>query len=204
MAIFNRERGFVYTFEPHTASRATKEYLLKVRGSSEIQPHHATVEQLFQGRRAVLRASDKLGKITVATVRNPLDWILTRYWSSNHRRLNPQEFKPWLQQWIDNKDAPLFGKHAAKADRLVYYETLKEDLDDFLIDLGIAESDLPEMRVVGKTSGKPDWREFYTSDLVKMVQDGFPEMRAYGYDIWYFSGSMNVTISRGNNLSPFG
>lgn len=203
MAVVNHMKKWLYLMEPHTASRATSQFLKEKMGASEIGHHHIGVSELTNERRLHIKKKILYEYDILCTIRNPFDTIVTRWLYSGkggmlserarkvarERKQTIEEFRASeevvpLSEWIfTNVDHPTLldpmrGLYR-DATNFIYYEFLNEDLSKtFNRDIQIPRAN--------QTLTKSDWRSYYKSqpELVEFLLSkwgGF--LTAFGYEV---------------------
>jgi hypothetical protein len=117
--------------------------------------------------------------LVFSVIRNPLDWLVTRYFhlTSFHRG----GFKKFIEhQTTDGQLDSLVFQHAPVSNRIARYENLEPDLNTILKRFGLQIGTLP---VVGKTAGKQDYREYYDLEDVERVRAYLKNKETYGYSV---------------------
>lgn len=153
MALLNLERRFLYLFEPHTGSRATREALETMPGSNLIGNHHAGLMDLC--RKGYIQ-DDLKHKITVCcTVRNPFDTFITRWMRHPISRSPDMGLFIKTQRHANIVNSPAVGLWC-EATRFIWFEHLEEDLRNIF---GIS---LPPKDPTHKCKGKNrPWNEYF-------------------------------------------
>jgi len=180
MAMINIQQGWIFLEEPHTASRAVRAALAQVGGVSFNGNPHCTLAHitLVPAEQPTSIAPDCIGDYKViATVRNPFDWVTTKWQRSG----TPRDFKFWCLDFVRRRKLkPSFGLEST-ADQFLYYEHLSEDLEKtFGRDLNLGYDP------THKTSGKKPWQDYYQSEpeLVKtLMAYWLPYLQKYGYQM---------------------
>lgn len=190
MAMVNMTHKWLYLWEPHTASRATQEALQSL-GGSKIGHHHIDINELTHWRNQQIPLSRIPQFKVLATVRNPLDTLVTRWKFS--------EFKsqPFVEFVRDNMHLPIVTNASKglcqQADTILYYETLQSDLD------WVFSQAVPLRRNADhKTPDKKNWQHYYYGewDIVQeLTQIYKPYLDMYGYSIEFISKLPTVRIS---------
>lgn len=172
MAILNREKGFLFLSAPHCASRAISQALQLQSGSMPIGQHESYAQLA-----AKHDMPESLLKFCV--VRHPLDWLVTRY--HHLTSFHKSGFKEFVRhQTTDGVLDGLIFCHAEDSNRIVRYESLGSDLNAILKRFGLGIGTLP---VLGKTTGKRDYREYYDLEDVERVRSYLKNRETYGYSI---------------------
>lgn len=181
MAAYNRDLKFIYLFEPHTASRATLVTLQEhVKGTANIQNHHINMEGLTNWRRLKIPKKDALMARVIATVRNPLDTIITRWRFSGFKDISFERFVMTNKnhQSVINSGMGLY----LEAEYFCWYEDLEADLQWMF--------NRPEMRLHSntehKTPNKEPWWVYYQDkpDLFEFLAETHrPYCERFGYQL---------------------
>ena len=150
-------RQIAYLAHPRTASGATAEALLGI-GFTQVGKHHG--------------AGNLTGLRVLTTVRN--SWDAAVSWVFGRCKAGPENwdvatFKAALKgnHWI--KDHRMWF-HLGRADEVLRYETLREDLREALGE----EIELPRRNVATARHGR-DYREFYTPETERYIGRLFGE-----------------------------
>lgn len=167
MAIINHTYKWLFLCEPHTASRATSEALLKLPGSESIGHHHQTLTQLTDPQKQdTLSIEDLAGYDTICTVRNPLDVLVTHWRVSSNSRRDQWTFEKWLRFNIHTPmvNIPLHRMLWSHCNIICYYEHLQEDLDK------VFNQHVPlQYNEQHKTRHKEHWSTYYDIDLLALI-----------------------------------
>lgn len=178
MAIANDKWNFIFLAEPHTASRATRDALLKLEGSYNAGSHHSDIKTLLHQKHLHRRKRSRY--TTFCTVRNPAD-ILTTLWLQLQPTCESEDraFPDFIRYWGAKRPGTFFFRHAESADRTIRYENLEGDLNFLLRGLHAPSVKLGE--VIGATRNKAPWFRYYTiADLWYMLEN-YPEIAHWGY-----------------------
>lgn len=164
--------GFIA--HPRTASRATRD-VLEACGAKRCAGHHQISET---DAREVLQA----GGVMACTTRNMFDVIVSWYYNQhfNHKgeKLNPSlivpDFETYLLGELIPKPkhrwflTPVYHYGLSWCKRILRYDTLQQDLDILLTDMGLQPKIMPW---VGKSIGKRDYRSYYNKVSRRAVED---------------------------------
>lgn len=176
MAVANEKWKFVFLAEPHTASRATRDALLKLDGSYKAGSHHIPMEALLNYK-SLRRRSRKSYK-TFCVVRNPADIMVTIWLQSSTRRDEGETLGEYIRRYGVNKPHGFFFRHAAMADEVLHYENLQEELNGFLRSIHASSVKLER---IGPTEGKEPWFRYYTAADLEYMLSSYPEIAQWGY-----------------------
>jgi hypothetical protein len=183
MAVANDKWNFIFLAEPHTASRATRDALLKLEGSYNAGSHHTDIKTLLHQRHLHRRKRSRY--TTFCTVRNPAD-ILTTLWLQLQPPYNlitceseKRTFPDFIRYWGAERPETFFFRHATSADQTIRYENLQEDLNFLLRGLHAPSVRLGE--VIGATRDKAPWFRYYTVADLRYILLGYPEIAHWGY-----------------------
>lgn len=177
MALANDYFKWLYVFEPHTASRATQNALLKhVPHTQQASHHHATFREMVTCNRTGKTPFERFfGYHVICTVRNPFSVLVTGY----HREHAGKSFSEWLDVMLNcpRAQVPLHRGLWQDASTFVYYEHLQEDLN------WVMGRDVPlEYWENHKTEGKKPWQEYYTLDQInRLLMFWQPFLDHFGY-----------------------
>ena len=203
MAIVNNDKRWLYLMEPHTASRATGEYLCSNLGGSRVGHHHIGLEELTNPKRPHLHLNRVQNFNVFCTVRNPLDVLVTKWFFHREAlsefeieeyaeslQITVQEFKgyPWyckrpFRNWVMNNldtlqvQQPLKGLYK-EATHWVYYEALDDHLSvTFNTDIKLPVDD------VHVTKGKNHWSSYYEDEeMLEAVLSASNQHQELGYE----------------------
>lgn len=186
MAIINRQEKWIYLGQPHTASRATSDALLKLDGCETIGHHHSSLLDLTKPDKDKTIEPQPLETYldynVICTVRNPLDVIVTHYWSSRNSRREPWlTFDQWVRSVLYTPPIafPLYRELWMHANTFVYYEHLQSDLN-YVLDRNVPLEKNPQH----VTRHKEHWLTYYSEELLDMVlMFQQPFMNLFGYNI---------------------
>lgn len=174
MAIINYTEKWVYFMEPHTASRAIHDALVKVNGCQSIGPHHGDYKRIWD------RATNQdglLGFDLICTVRNPLE-VLVKLWMISHDRFGT--FPNWLALKCGEEfSLSRLGGFWKSCNIVCWYENLQEDLN-FVLQKDVNLIHNPEH----KTPNKQPWQTYYNDAMFDMAFAFCkPFMDEFGYEI---------------------
>ncbi len=173
----DRERKLVYLANPKTASQATAHALMEI-GFTKF-PKHSHHETTPQGL-----GPDLTEYSIVMTVRHPADAAVSWFYNKGNNRDQQKAPKSFIERLLQDKHyfpyKDLFwGLHVEGANDILRYESLEEDLREWLGE----DIALPIMAVTVMKSGR-DWREMITHPARKVLRDRFSEEAAhYGYEL---------------------
>jgi hypothetical protein len=124
MAVIHEQEKWLYLFEPHTASRSTKEMCLAMgRELAGLGSHHVPLDVLLNEKDFT---TDLTGYAIISTIRNPIDVLVTR-WAKRRQHVT---FADWTWRfkghaWYTEPMRKLYKW----CNIVVYYEVLRDDLD---------------------------------------------------------------------------
>lgn len=176
MAVANDKWNFVFLAEPHTASRAVRDALLKLEGSYKAGSHHIPIEALLNYN--YLRRRKRHKYTTIATVRNPADIFVTLWMQSTGYRREIETLQEYIRRWGLGNTEGFFFRHVNDADQVIRYENLESDLNCILISL---QAPPVQLEVVGKTEDKEPWHTYYTKLDLEYLLWRYPEIARWGY-----------------------
>lgn len=176
MAVANDRLNFIFLAEPRTASRATRDALLKLEGSYEVGTHHHLIEDLLD---SYLKCSRDAYTV-FSTIRNPADEMVTLWLQSGTRPRSHcgETFAEYIRRWGVGKPESFFFRHAESADQVIRYENLQKELDSLLRSFGVSPV---KLEVVGPTEGKEPWFSYYTPRDLRYLLSSYPEIARWGY-----------------------
>lgn len=158
-----------YLAAPRTASKATARALMGI-GFERVGEHHN------------IDAFDPVAMSAITTVRNHYDTIAS-FWELDSTHIR---FDRWLPTFLEGSPyitrtdggPRLFGYAALAGVRILRYENLLEDLNDFLVEYGVEKVTLSQ---VGKKKPKP-YQLYYNSRTSVMVSQYFStELKEFDY-----------------------
>ncbi len=167
MAVINRRDKWVFLCEPHTASRATSEALLKLDGAEQFGHHHQDLLQLTNANKTgTVPLQSLVGYDIICTVRNPLDVLVTHWWISSNSRREEWTFEQWITFNLNNQIVytPLHRQLWQHCNSFCYYEHLQDDLNHVFkqdVPLGYDEQH--------KTKHKQHWRAYYSDESLELI-----------------------------------
>ena len=190
---------FVYLATPHTATIATTMALLQLEDAipSDIHEikkfhegpwlakasHHATLEELKEKTPQHFTGNE----ISVTTVRNPFDLIVT-WWLRQRKQLGEKAGRePTFCEYLEMADEGTSGGPYIRdgrifwlrTDKVFRYERLTRDLDRFLKKFRLPPVELPRTNV---TSDKAPWISYYDSRAREIAVRKFgEEAKEYAY-----------------------
>jgi len=202
--IISHEHRYVFVEIPLTASYAIRYELCDSYGGEPILHKHASYPEFLSGASA-----DEKRYLAFATVRNPLDEAVSRFFKlkTDHESgfSDPAALEEGRVDFVDVKRfrfiqdtagdfetyflhyhrrpfSSLIDLSGSHLDFVIRYEQLQQDFSAIL-----AELDLDPVRaipVVNKTGGrKADWMAYYTPATVELAKLKFqPFMRRWGYE----------------------
>lgn len=176
MAVANGRWNFIFLAEPHTASRAVRDALLKLDGSYKVGSHHIGMGAILNYR--MLQHRKRSRYTTFCTVRNPADILATLWVLKPERERELETFAQYIRRWGVKKPDPFFFRHAKTADRVIRYENLQEELNFLLHEIG---APTVKLDTVGPTADKAPWFRYYTPPDLRYMITHFPEISQWGY-----------------------
>lgn len=166
MAFYNRERKFLYLFEPRTASRATLAAMKEAKLGTEIGTHHDDVERLTFWRRQHIKPKDLEGVRIICNVRNPFD-MLVSVWR-HHGKSRERAFQQFVEEAWDSCLMQPSNRNMFKgATQFCWFEDLENDLQWTFTNPHIKM----EYNVGHKTPGKQPWHEYYTPEIMDRLRE---------------------------------
>ncbi len=191
MAYFNRERKFLYLFEPRTASRGTLAAMKELKLGSDVGTHHDDVEKLTFWRRQHIKPKDLEGARIICTVRNPFD-LLVSVWK-HHGESRTRPFVRFIDDcWDSILMQPSNRLLYKEATQFCWFEDLELDLQWTFTDERIKM----EHNMTHKTPGKEPWHSYYTDEIMDRLRDR-PDWAAYldkfGYRV-YNDGAVELDM----------
>lgn len=180
MSVINHIHEYLFLHQPHTAGRAIEAALMRHEGSENFNGiHHISVEQMLSEGWLTERQLEVYHKFRV--IRNPYD-VLVTYWITNHQSKIP--FHEWVvtngpEQTL--KHGTMFWRYEGHTNAYIWFEDLQEGLNRQLGHCGA----LPvQLQIIGKTVGKPDWRDLLTVSQAKHLETLYPDIKHYGYNLF--------------------
>lgn len=180
MSVINHNHEYIFLHQPHTAGRAIEAALMQHEGSENFNGlHHIPVEQMLSEKWLTERQLEVYHKFRV--IRNPYD-VLVTYWITNHHADTP--FYEWAstvgpKQTL--KRGTMFWRYQADSEGIIRYEDLQSGLNRHLERYGAPPVQLQH---IGKTPGKPDWRDLLTVSQAKHLEKLYPDIKRYGYQLF--------------------
>jgi hypothetical protein len=202
---------------PVTASYALRGELCTYYGGESILHKHAVYSEFRQ-----IASADEMSYFTFATVRNPLDVVVSRYCKlkSDHKgvfsdplaaqRLQVDYHDYIKYKFIHDTNATfemfflkyyshrpygdMIDLESTNLDFVIRYERLQEDFAEVLRLLGLKQ--VRSIPVINKTLQKrDDWQEYYKPDLIPHAKRTFgPFMKKWGYHFPPSWGNSQVTL----------
>ena len=180
MSVVNHIHEYIFMHEPHCAGRSIEAALMQHEGSENFNGiHHIPVEQMLSEKWISHRQLEVYHKFRV--IRNPYDWLVT-YWITNHQTGVP--FHEWVvtngpEQTM--KHGTMFWRYQADSEGIIRYEDLQSGLDRHLERYGAPPV---QLRLIGKTPGKPDWRDLLTISQAKHLERLYLDIKRYRYNLF--------------------
>lgn len=178
MAVVNYDEKWIYFMEPHTASRAVNNALLKDKACHYAGPHHSTISQITDMSRddfTSIPMEKLLGFDSICTVRNPLDMLVSRW------RLGKGQFISFHDFVAKNNQPNRLQSHLSgfwKSCNIVcYFENLQADLNF------VFGREIPiEHNNLHRTLEKKPWSDYYDRDTFDSVTKYFADYsEKFGY-----------------------
>lgn len=192
MALVNYERRFIYLMEPHMASRATVDAVMKyIPKTGNVGHHHINLDELLNWRRQHIDPKQVEGFRILATVRNPFDTLVTRW---RQGALKNEPIRDGVSRLSEDHPIlkPARGLYL-NASHVLVYEDLENDLR-WIFNQPDLELGYNPMH---RTAGKAAWNEYYdeeTFDKLSNRSDWKRYMESYGYKV-YFDGTVEIDRS---------
>ncbi len=174
MAVVNDKRRFIFLAEPHTASRAVRDALLKVEGSYKAGSHHLPIGEILKRTRHRKRSY----YTTFSVVRNPADIMVSLWLQSSMYKNHTELLADYIRRWGKRKPTPFFFRHANDSDCIIHYENLQDELNSLLQKL---QAQSIQLEVVGGTEGKAPWFRYYSASDLCFMLSNYPEVAQWGY-----------------------
>lgn len=202
--IVSYEHKYLFVEIPLTASWAIRQQLCDHYAGIPILHKHASYPEFR--RSSVV---DKGSYFVFATVRNPLDKLVSRYYKlktdfkgafsdqestrslltdySDHRRYeyiraSDATFEEYFRKYCRRHYSDQVDISSSSYDFVIRYEALQEDFTKVLRLLKIRQ--IGTLPIVNRTPGRRmEWEAYYTPDLIKQAKDVCgPFMRKWGYE----------------------
>ena len=215
--IISHEYRYVFIECPLTASWAIRHELCKHYGGTPVLHKHASFAEFSQAA-----APDELSYFVFATVRNPLDVIVSRYCKikTDHRNIfsNPERletlkvdyadlkkhefirksnanFEDYFRKYYKRPFSSLIDISSSRYDFVIRYECLQEDFSEVLRLLGIQQ--VSPVPILNKTNEKKErWETYYTKDIIDQAKKICgPFMEKWGYDFPPEWGDYKTSLS---------
>lgn len=204
--IISHQHKFVFIEIPHTGSHSISHELTELYGGEAIIRKHANVSQFIRQS-----AREAKGYFKFATVRNPLDYMVTTYQKlkNNHKGQYTNEkallvngghvtshhlrqfdfvynkngsFQDYLERFYDAIYNNWFLVGSHHFDYVMKFEDLQREFSHVLKLIGLAQTrPLPH---INPTKDKKDYKEYYDEELKEIVLRNFgPFMQKWGYSL---------------------
>jgi hypothetical protein len=183
MAVINHKYRFVFLAEPHTGSRAVRDALCGLDGSTETNgDHHLDLIGCVEA--GVLSHNEAELYTVFSVIRDPHDILVSRWLYHNRQRSPFADFvmRACISEqfgYDGDLQSTLFWRTAEQVDWFIRYGTLQRGLDTLLKYIGAPP--IGELPVVGKSKEKPDWRDMWGASLEMFARKHFPDIRRYDY-----------------------
>lgn len=201
--IISRKHRYLFIEIPLTGSWAIRHELCKYYDGVPILHKHATYPEFRK-----IAAAEAADFTVFATVRNPLDTIVSRYFKlrTNHKGAfsDPRSTAQLLTDYSDHKKYKFVKESHASFQQyfrryyrqpysnmidvssniysfVIHYERLQEDFSEVLRSIGLEQ--VRPIPVVNPTQGRDaDWASYYTADVVEQAKRiAGPFMKKWGY-----------------------
>lgn len=181
MSVVNHQFGYIFFHEPYTAGRAVEDALMHHFGSHNCNGnHHILRDEMLRRKFVTVKEFDSYLKFRV--LRNPYDVLLTTWIRNNRGRTS---FSEWARtdglSFI--KDQTLFWRYREHTDLNIRYEQLQKRLNEVLHRVNAQPVDL---RLIGVTIDKPDWRSLLTVAEARQLEELYPDFQTYGYNLFRY------------------
>lgn len=200
--IISRRHRYLFIEIPLTASWAIHHELCAFYDGLPILHKHASYPEF-----AATGHARRQDLFIFATVRHPLDEVVSRYFKfktdhkhaftdphSLHTRradysdlekyrfvANGATFEQYMRRYHRRPFTGMIDLSAGHIDHLIRYESLQAGFSELLDTLGLQQ--VRPVPLLNKTAGRrPDWQSYYTPALIRQVKASFgPFMQAWGY-----------------------
>ena len=188
MASVNFQHGWIYLFEPHTASRATELALNKYVGGAKIGHHHIGGVELTARGRQHISPKEYHNMVKLASVRNPFDLAITKWLVGEFSRM---PFGEYITQHLHSEYVRKPAKGLCdEADIICRYELLEGDLS-YVFGTEVKLKQNPKH----KTKNKRSWWSYYDRETFEKCKEVFtPFMKKYGYRAEWYGTTPSVLI----------
>jgi len=179
MSVVNHTHEYIFMHEPHTGGRAIEAALMQHEGSINFNGHHhISVEKMLSDSWVTEKQLEVYHKFRV--IRNPYDWLVT-YWMRNCGPAMP--FQEWVINCADQvlNHGTMFWRYTYWVDEYLRYEDLQGGLN---VNLERCGANPVQLRLIGKTVDKPDWRDLLTVSQAKHLEELYPDIRRYRYNLF--------------------
>lgn len=173
MAVYNRRFNYLFLCEPHTASRAVSQALLRDSRSENIGHHHIGLKEIVQKRLLSPKQIDQA--TTFSVIRCPYDWLVSAWFNFNQKSSFEELVYGFLKtgQQKTPLGRSLFWRSAGVRTNLIYH-TLQKDLHNLLDSIKSPRYYLPK---VGVTEDKGHWWSYYDEALLNYVNENSHDVR---------------------------
>ncbi len=188
----------VYLATPHTASTSTNWALSELPGalsssSASVGLDTSPLRVLHHATREEILPHCKGGELFISTHRHPADLVVTWYLRQKkhleervlNREVSMEEFVEGIDDAMLNS-APYYIREGKMfwhdADKWLYYDKLRDQLNDILRSLNLPTVALPRLNV---TKGRAAvWKAYYTDKALDALRRRFwKEAKRFGYEL---------------------
>jgi hypothetical protein len=202
--VISHKHRYLFVECPLTASWAIRHELCKHYAGTPILHKHAAYPEFRE-----TASPEMLDFFVFATVRNPLDMLVSRYCKTmaDHRNVHSDpeqarslkvdysdlrryqsltrsnaDFASYFRTYCRRPFGHLIDIASARYDYVIRYEQLQEGFSEVLTRLGIKQ--VRPVPVLNKTDAKKEsWESYYSPDLIEEAKRTCgPFMRKWGYD----------------------
>lgn len=213
--IISHKHRYLFIEIPLTASWAIRHELCEYYDGAPILHKHASYPEFRR-----IATADERSYFVFATVRNPLDEVVSRYFKlkTDHKGAfsNPEATESLKAEYADHQKYKFikksdgtfesyFKKYHKRTfggmidlssddlDFVIRFERLQADFSEVLRLLGIKQ--LRPVPVMNRTQGrKPDWESYYTLEIIQQAQRVFgPFIKKWGYEFPAGWGDCQIT-----------
>lgn len=213
LVVISHEHKFVFVEVPHTGSHSISNELISLYGGETILRKHANLSQFLNQATSAEKSYFKF-----ATVRNPLDYMVTHYLKlrtnhkgqfTNKKKLlingghitnehlkqfqfvhdEGNDFTSYLRKFFNINYNNWFLVGHKHFDYVMRFENLQDEYGKVISSLGLEKRrPLPHINPTSRKD-KKDYSQYYTDDIMEMVIRNFgPFMKKWGYE---FPGDWN-------------
>lgn len=204
--IISNEHKFVFIEIPHTGSHSISHELTELYGGKAIIRKHGNVSQFLKNA-----TRDEKSYFKFATVRNPLDYMVTSYQKlkNNHKGqfTNPEKllkngghitrnhlnqfdfvhnqsgsFKGYLERFYNSLYNNWFLVGNQHFDYVMKFEDLQGEFSQVLKLIGVEQ--VRHLPHINPTANKKSYKDYYDDSLKELVLRNFgPFMKKWGYQL---------------------